>query len=83
MIGNDQQVDRAAKLIIGISKEPRIDMTVRANQGQVFNARVELFRCAPLRRIGGEVTIPHRRFSRRLPNKRRYCTTPPAQYEKM
>ena len=31
VIGDDQQIDRAAELIVGIGKQARIDMTVWAN----------------------------------------------------
>ena len=66
MIGDDEQIDRAAKLIIGVGEEAWIDVAVRAYQGQVLDACVEFPRGRLLPRVHREIAILHGWFSSRL-----------------
>jgi hypothetical protein len=57
VIGNDEQIGRRTERIVWIGKHSRIHVTVRTNQRQVFDVRVQLHRNFFLPRVGTEIAI--------------------------
>jgi hypothetical protein len=57
VVGNNQQIDRAAPGIVVRRQQARIDVAVRADQGQGADVAVECMRDLPLRGVGRKITI--------------------------
>ncbi len=57
MIGDDEEIGWRAERRVFIGQQPRVDMTMRADDGQPRHACVQLPRHAPLRRVGVKETI--------------------------
>jgi len=57
VIGNDQQVGGRAKVDALAQKQPWIDVSVRADDGQVGDRGVQLYRYLALRGVGIEITV--------------------------
>ena len=57
MIGDDEEIGRRAERRVLVGQQPRIDMAVRADDGQPRHARVQLPRHVPLRRVRVKETI--------------------------
>src|SRR4051812_19240943 len=57
MIGHDEQVGRRREACIRVGEQPWVHVTVRADQRQVSDARVQLTREAALSGVGIEAPI--------------------------
>jgi hypothetical protein len=57
VIRDDEEIGRRAERRVFVGQQPRIDMAVRADDGQPRHARVQLTRHEPLRRVRVKETI--------------------------